>query len=48
MQDDAGEHCVVGAGGVAQDGISALDELCMGSQVDDTTAPVFFMMPSAV
>ena len=35
MQDDSGEHCVGGAGGTSQAGISVLDELCMGSQVYD-------------
>ena len=41
-EDDSGEHC---AGGFLlvghQDGISVLDELCMGSQVYDATAPAF-------
>ena len=43
MEDDSGEHCVGGAssGGFSQDGISVLDELCMGYQVYDDTAPVF-------
>ena len=38
MQYDSGEHCVGGAGGAggaSQDGISVMDELCMGSQVHD-------------
>jgi len=40
MQDDSGEDCAGGAGGASQDGISVLDELCVGSQVYDATAPV--------
>ncbi len=35
MQHDSVEDCVGGAGGASQNGISVLDELCMGSQVYD-------------
>ena len=44
MDDDSGEHCFGGASsGDSQDGISVLDELCLGSQVYDATAPVFMI-----
>jgi hypothetical protein len=48
MPDDSGQHCAGGAGGASQAGISVLGELCMGSQVYDTTAPAFHADISSV